>query len=156
AGCPPRPRRGSSAPCPHPAGNAGAVCRAVAGPCDVAESCTGTSTTCPTDAFLPATTVCRAESSPCNPGELCTGSSAACPADVNYGAVCWLQDLGANGTETVGTTLSITPLSGGVAVGHGVILRVALDPDSGAVSCSDSKGNIYRLDADQPTGSGTP
>src|SRR3989442_2929419 len=153
--CTPDTCNGSSALCQHPAGNAGTVCRAVVGPCDVAEACTGRSTACPTDAFLPPTTVCRAESSPCNPGELCTGTSAACPADVNYGAVCWLQDLGANGTETVGTTLSITPISGGVAVGHGVIVSVAMDPDSGAVSCSDSKGNIYSLDADQTNGSGT-
>src|SRR5919197_1538891 len=43
---------GASATCTHPAGNAGTVCRASAGVCDVAENCTGTSATCPTDAFL--------------------------------------------------------------------------------------------------------
>src|SRR5207249_1188129 len=42
---------GSTNTCTHPAGNAGTVCRAAAGECDLAESCTGTSTTCPTDAF---------------------------------------------------------------------------------------------------------
>src|SRR5213593_1963959 len=146
---------GTNVTCQHPAGNAGAVCRAAAGPCDVAETCTGTSTTCPTDAFLSASSVCRASSSLCNPAELCTGSSAACPADVNYGAVCWLQDLGANGNENAGTTISITPLAGSVAVGHGVIVSVAMDPDSGAVSCADSGGNTYNLDADQINGSGT-
>src|SRR5438552_18000003 len=40
---------GTNVTCQHPAGNAGAVCRSAAGECDVAESCTGTSTTCPTD-----------------------------------------------------------------------------------------------------------
>src|SRR5207245_7253393 len=39
--------------CTHPAGNAGTVCRVSAGPCDVAETCTGTSTTCPAHAFQP-------------------------------------------------------------------------------------------------------
>src|SRR5205823_4872493 len=36
--------------CQHPAGNAGAECRPAAGACDVAETCTGTSTECPEDA----------------------------------------------------------------------------------------------------------
>src|SRR5437762_2763652 len=35
----------SAGACSHPAGNAGTECRASAGPCDVAETCTGTSTT---------------------------------------------------------------------------------------------------------------
>ncbi len=60
---------------------AGTVCRPSAGACDVAESCTGTSTACPADAMLPASTVCRAVAGPCDVAESCTGSSAACPAD---------------------------------------------------------------------------
>src|SRR4029079_11263233 len=35
---------GSNDPCQHPAGNVGALCRASAGECDVAENCDGTST----------------------------------------------------------------------------------------------------------------
>src|SRR5207249_8103446 len=46
--------------CTHAAGNAGTVCRAAVGPCDVAETCTGTSTACPADAIQPAGAVCRA------------------------------------------------------------------------------------------------
>src|SRR5438094_883473 len=65
----------------HTAGNAGAVCRASAGPCDVAETCTGTSTTCPADAFQPSSTVCRAAVNECDSAETCTGTSASCPAD---------------------------------------------------------------------------
>ena len=42
--------------CQHPAGNPGTVCRAAAGVCDMAESCTGTSSTCPADAKQPAGT----------------------------------------------------------------------------------------------------
>ncbi|MFO0650315.1 MAG: MopE-related protein [Polyangiales bacterium] len=60
---------------------AGTVCRPSAGACDVAESCTGTSTACPAVAMLPASTVCRAAAGPCDVAESCTGSSAACPAD---------------------------------------------------------------------------
>jgi hypothetical protein len=44
-----------SGTCGHPAGNAGAVCRASVGDCDTAESCDGTSTSCPADAGLPET-----------------------------------------------------------------------------------------------------
>src|SRR5205814_8272379 len=76
--------------CTHPAGNAGTVCRAAAGPCDAAETCTGTSTTCPADAFLSSSTVCRAAVDVCDVAENCTGSSATCPADAikAAGTVC--------------------------------------------------------------------
>src|SRR5207247_11195196 len=47
--------------CLHNPGNAGTVCRAAAsGGCDVAETCTGSSSTCPADAFQPSTVVWRA------------------------------------------------------------------------------------------------
>src|SRR6184192_4251903 len=77
---------GSRDDCRHPAGNAGAVCRAAAADCDAAETCDGTSTACPADTFLPATTLCRASAGECDPAELCTGSSAACPADAKSAA----------------------------------------------------------------------
>src|SRR5438094_790781 len=79
---------GSTNTCTHPAGNAGAECRAVAGECDVAESCTGTSTTCPTDAFQPSGTACTADGDPCTT-DVCSGTSATCthPAG-NAGTVC--------------------------------------------------------------------
>ena len=73
---------GSSAPCQHPAGNAGTVCRAAAGDCDTAGTCTGTSSTCPADVLLPASTVCRAAAGDCDTAGTCTGTSSACPADV--------------------------------------------------------------------------
>jgi len=57
------------------------VCRAATGVCDVAESCNGTSLTCPADAFQPATTTCRAAAGVCDVAEHCTGTSAACPTD---------------------------------------------------------------------------
>src|SRR5439155_1088981 len=72
---------GSNDACQHPAGNAGAVCRAAAGACDAVETCTGTSSTCPVDGFLPALTQCRSSAGECDPAESCTGTSASCPAD---------------------------------------------------------------------------
>lgn len=39
--------------CTHPASNAGTICRAAADACDVAESCTGASASCPADQVLP-------------------------------------------------------------------------------------------------------
>lgn len=62
------------------------VCRAQNGICDVAETCTGASDTCPADAVRPDTFVCRAipagEAGACDPApELCDGAGKLCPAD---------------------------------------------------------------------------
>src|SRR5207244_4079098 len=72
---------GTSAVCQHPAGNAGAVCRASAGTCDVAETCTGTSTTCPADGFASSSTPCRASAAEPARAEHGPGKGATCPAD---------------------------------------------------------------------------
>ena len=61
--------------------SAGTQCRASAGLCDVAETCTGSSPTCPANGFAPSTTVCRSAAGLCDVPETCTGSSAACPAN---------------------------------------------------------------------------
>jgi len=57
------------------------TCRPAAGPCDVAEFCTGTSGTCPADSFKPDTFECRGATGSCDVAELCTGTSATCPTD---------------------------------------------------------------------------
>lgn len=65
------------------AASAAHVCRPAAGPCDAPEVCDGASTSCPTDAFAPATTACRAPGCAAGVETLaasCTGSSADCPA----------------------------------------------------------------------------
>src|SRR5207249_3317422 len=72
---------GTHVTCQHPAGNAGVMCRASAGDCDVAETCNGTSTACPADTFLPATPLCRATAGDCATAVLSPGTGAACPAD---------------------------------------------------------------------------
>jgi hypothetical protein len=58
--------------------------------CDVAENCTGGSSQCPVNGFLPATTVCRASAGVCDVAENCTGGTAECPLNgfVSEGAVC--------------------------------------------------------------------
>src|SRR5262249_10544054 len=68
----------------------GDVCRPVAGDCDFAETCDGTSPQCPADALQPPTTVCRVATGPCDVAESCTGASAACRADgfVASGVAC--------------------------------------------------------------------
>ena len=57
------------------------VCRAQNGACDVAETCSGTSLTCPTDAVAVLGTVCRAANGACDVPETCDGTTKACPAD---------------------------------------------------------------------------
>ena len=59
------------------------MCRAAAGDCDVAESCSGSSAACPVDGFKSASVECRASTGICDPAENCTGSSATCPADAH-------------------------------------------------------------------------
>ena len=70
---------GTNVTCQHPAGNAGATCRAAAGVCDVAETCTGTTTACPADAK--STALCRASAGSCDVAENCDGVNDDCPAN---------------------------------------------------------------------------
>ena len=56
-----------------------AVCRAATDVCDAAESCDGVNDACPPDAFAPSGTVCRPAGPGCDVAETCTGSSASCP-----------------------------------------------------------------------------
>jgi len=70
--------------CTHPPGNPGTVCRAAAGSCDVAETCTGMSAACPPDGFETDGTPCS-DGNACTSGETCTGgacgggSTIVCP-----------------------------------------------------------------------------
>jgi hypothetical protein len=56
---------------------AGSTCREPVGPCDVAESCTGSSSDCPPDQFAPVTTSCD-DGSACTVGDHCSGASDVC------------------------------------------------------------------------------
>ena len=57
------------------------ICRASAGVCDVAESCTGSGALCPADGFATPTTICRASAGICDVAESCTGAGVQCPAN---------------------------------------------------------------------------
>jgi C1A family cysteine protease len=67
--------------CTHTAADAGTVCRAAAGFCDVPETCDGSGAACPADTFVQAGTTCRAANGDCDVAEVCTGKSGACPTD---------------------------------------------------------------------------
>lgn len=60
---------------------AGTSCRAAVGPCDAAETCSGTSPDCPNDLFASAGTMCRDAAGPCDVAESCSGMDADCPPD---------------------------------------------------------------------------
>ena len=77
---------GTSTACQHAAGNMGAVCRGSAGACDPAETCSGVSTDCPTNAK--STEVCHPSLGACDPAESCDGVSNDCPADARSTEVC--------------------------------------------------------------------
>jgi len=91
---------GSTVTCQHPIGNAGNICRAIAGACDVVETCTGSSDQCPTDAYRPAGADCRPAAGECDVPEFCVGDTADCPVDVfsPQGAPCNENDSSCDGS----------------------------------------------------------
>ena len=126
---------GSSAACTHPAGNAGTLCRAAADICDVSESCDGTGTTCPADAFRPGSFTCRNAVGECDLAESCTGSGAACPANgfATAGTAC-TDDGSTCTTDTCnGSGTCIHP-----AGNAGAICRAATDVCDVAETCNGS------------------
>src|SRR5439155_198302 len=83
---------GASVACQHPAGNAGALCRAGSGDaCDPDEVCTGASTSFPGDVVQPSSFVFRPYATHFQAAENCPGTAGgACPADAKKtsGAAC--------------------------------------------------------------------
>jgi alpha-tubulin suppressor-like RCC1 family protein len=59
----------------------GIVCRDSIGDCDPAETCSGSSGTCPPNQLAGPSQVCRPVRGACDVPESCTGSSPTCPAD---------------------------------------------------------------------------
>src|SRR5437870_2366533 len=57
------------------------LCRPAAGACDLAEFCTGSSSSCLADQLEPSTFECRGALGSCDEAEFCTGTDTACPAD---------------------------------------------------------------------------
>ena len=64
----------------------GEVCRDATDLCDHAETCNGSSTTCPADTAAPVGTLCRGAGDVCDVAETCDGTSKACPVDGFVGA----------------------------------------------------------------------
>ena len=118
--------------CGHAAGNAGTICRASAGTCDLAETCSGTSAACPADQRVANGTVCRAAAGACDLAEACDGA-VACPAD----------SLAANGADCPDDgALCTTDLCDGAGVclhapgNAGAVCRAAAGPCDAAEVCT--------------------
>ncbi|HEY0194552.1 MAG TPA: hypothetical protein VGC42_25745 [Kofleriaceae bacterium] len=90
---------------------AGTVCRGSAGGCDVAETCDGSSTSCPDDRLVASNVVCRPSAGACDVAEKCTGSSPACPADrlASAATVCRPADGSCDVRETCTGDLPLCP-----------------------------------------------
>lgn len=101
---------------------AGTPCRAAAGPCDAAESCNGTSLSCPTDRKRSASAVCRQPSDPCDTAEQCDGSSNGCPADTGSAPVVSIVSFLAGdlheGGEVVGRDVAIEVIGSNLCNGR--------------------------------------
>ena len=68
--------------CQNTPGNAGTVCRASVGVCDIEEVCDGVNAMCPLpDAKEPVTTVCRPTTGDCDLTTFCDGINNACPPE---------------------------------------------------------------------------
>jgi len=63
----------------HTFKSAGTTCRDSAGACDIAETCTGQSATCPAD--TKSTAQCRTSAGQCDVAEYCDGINNNCPAN---------------------------------------------------------------------------
>lgn len=84
AGQTPGPDAGAPKPCANADGSFApptTVCRPATGPCDLEETCLGTSADCPEDGFEPAGATCRPSAGACDVAEACTGKGPECPAD---------------------------------------------------------------------------
>src|SRR5437870_13681195 len=69
--------------------------------------------------------------------------------------IAFVKNIATNQSNSTGTSLAVTVPSTGVAVGHSIIISLAMDPASGTVSCTDTHGNSYVVDKDIANGSGT-
>jgi len=56
----------------------------MAGDCDIAENCDGSSKDCPTDIFRSSLLICRSAAHYCDAPEFCPGDGPSCPADAAY------------------------------------------------------------------------
>jgi RHS repeat-associated protein len=130
----------------------GTVCRASAGVCDVAETCNGTSFTCPSDSLASAGTVCRASTGACDPAETCSGTSVNCPSDslAAAGTVCRAAAGGCDVAETCNGTSASCPSDS--LASAGTVCRASAGACDVAETCS---GTSASCPADGFVASGT-
>ena len=118
--------------------SAGAVCRATAGPCDLAEVCDGVSTECPADVVRPSGFLCRSALGDCDVAEFCTGASGACPADAvrSSGFVCRTAAGPCDVAETCSGASPSCPINGFRPASF--VCRAATSACDGAELCTGS------------------
>jgi hypothetical protein len=112
------------------------TCRAAAGECDVAETCDGVSTSCPTNAFALGSQVCRGSGGSCDVAETCTGNSPTCPADgfLNAGTFCRAAAGTCDVAETCTGTSAACPADG--FLNPGTFCRAAAGACDVAETCT--------------------
>ena len=112
---------------------AGTTCRAAADVCDVAETCSGTSGSCPADAKQPSGTACTSDANPCTVDQ-CDGTSNACqhPAG-NAGALCRGSGGACDPQETCTGTSTTCPADAKTPAG--TVCRPPAGPCDVAESC---------------------
>ena len=128
---------------------AGTTCRTAAGPCDVAETCSGVSGVCPSDGFATGG-VCRPAAGECDLAETCNGASVNCPADAKKtsGTVC-----GDDGLPCTSDTCNGSSVTCQHAVGNaGAVCRPAAGGCDVEETCS---GASATCPADGLAGAGT-
>src|SRR5439155_14044160 len=120
--------------CIHPAGNAGTVCRAAVNECDLAETCTGSSTSCPPDLVKAAGTACTDDGNACT-SDMCNGTvgAPACthPAG-NAGAPCPDDGNPCTLDQCNGTSTSCQHPAGNA----GAVCRAAVDVCDAVETCT--------------------
>jgi cysteine-rich repeat protein len=106
---------------------AGTSCRAAGGVCDVAETCTGSSSVCPVD--VRSTGGCRPAASACDVAESCDGVHTDCPED-GY------QPDGASCNDGIGCTTA-DQCSGGACTGTSVSCGNGTQEENCGEECDD-------------------
>ena len=78
-----------------------------------------------------------------------SGERSATPSGPPPPGIRFVQTIGTATLSKAGnTSLTISVPAGGVAAGDSVIVSVTAGTFGGAVACSDTKGNVYSVDAD--------
>ena len=129
----------------------GLTCRSSAGPCDLAERCTGADANCPADAFQPSNFQCRTAAGLCDLPETCSGSSAGCPSDAfrPAGTVCRAPVGSCDVTEDCDGSTPDCPAD--ALQPNGTVCRPATGDCDVTESCNGTSG-LCPADARRPNG----